>query len=98
MSQVNWLPEALEDIQRLHQFLAEKSQQAARNAVLCLQAAARQLPCFPEIGRPMPDHSGRREVLTAFGAGAYVLRYRLAEPGPLVIRVWHSCEGRDVSV
>lgn len=53
VSQVVWLPEALEDIERLHAFLADKNPQAARNAMLCIQAAGRQLESFPEIGRPM---------------------------------------------
>ena len=90
-----WLPEALSDIERLYDFLSEKSPRAGRNALLCIQAAARQLEDFPEIGKPMADRSGRREVFTAFGAGAYVLRYRLDESGPVVIRVWHSREWRE---
>lgn len=91
-----WLPEALEDIQRLHGFLAEKNLQAARNAILCIQAAGRQLENFPEIGRPMRDGNQRREVFVAFGAGAYVLRYRLdAQDRAVVIRVWHTREWRE---
>ncbi|MCP5279651.1 MAG: type II toxin-antitoxin system RelE/ParE family toxin [Thiobacillus sp.] len=94
MPRVVWLPEALGDILRLNDFLAGKSPQAARNAVLCIQAAARQLETFPEIGKPMGD--GRRELFAAFGAGAYVLRYRLNESGqPVVIRVWHTRELRE---
>lgn len=93
MSRVIWLPEALRDIERLYDFLAEKDTRAARNAILCIQAAARQLEFFPEIGKPMGD--GRRELFAAFGAGAYVLRYRLEQSGkPVVIRVWHSREWR----
>ena len=94
MSKISWLPEALADIQRLHRFLADKNPRAARNAVLCIQAAARQLEAFPEIGRPLGD--GRREVYAAFGAGAYVLRYRLADArGVVVIRVWHTRQWRN---
>jgi plasmid stabilization system protein ParE len=47
----------------------------------------------PEIGRPMGDGSGRRELIVPFGAGAYVLRYMLdRDATPVVIRVWHSLE------
>lgn len=91
---VVWLPEALSDVLRLNDFLAGKNPQAARNAVLCIQAATRQLESFPEIGKPMGD--GRRELFAAFGAGAYVLRYRLNEiVQPVVIRVWHTRELRE---
>ena len=95
MSQVSWLPEAIQDIERLHDFLSAKDALAARNAALCIQAAARQIERFPEIGKPLEGPNGRREVFAAFGAGAYVLRYRLTELGPVVIRVWHSREWRD---
>ncbi|MDD4880420.1 MAG: type II toxin-antitoxin system RelE/ParE family toxin [Gallionellaceae bacterium] len=96
MSEVIWLPEALADIERLYAFLTDKNPQAARNAILCIQAAARQLETFPEIGRPMRDDSPRREIFAAFGAGAYVLRYRLNDTRqPAVIRVWHTREWRQ---
>ena len=91
-----WLPEALEDIRRLYDFLAEKNSQAAANAMLCIQAAAVRLERFPELGAPMNDDSGRRQVFASFGAGNYVLRYRLNQNGdPVVIRVWHSREARN---
>jgi len=95
VSRVSWLPDALRDIGRLQNFLASKNPNAARNAVLCIQAAARQLETYPEIGRPLGD--GRRDIFAAFGAGAYVLRYRLDHHGqPVVIRVWHTRESREV--
>ena len=40
MPQVVWLPEALADVERLHNFLAEKNANAASNAMRCIQAAA----------------------------------------------------------
>ena len=95
MAEVKWLPEAVEDVGRLHAFLLDKDQQAAARAAQCILDGTRQLEKFPKIGRPMDDESGRRELFVAFGAGAYVLRYRL-DPGEavVVIRVWHSREIR----
>jgi plasmid stabilization system protein ParE len=91
-----WLPEALDDIERLYAFLAGKNAEAARNAVLCIKAAAQQLEQFPLIGRRMDDETERREIFAAFGAGAYVLRYRPdAQGNVVVIRVWHSRELRQ---
>ncbi len=95
MPALKWLPEALEDIERLYVFLAEKNPQAAMDAVLCIQAAATRLERFPELGAPMDDGSDRRQVFAAFGAGDYVLRYRLDHHGnPVIIRVWHNREAR----
>ncbi len=49
---------------------------------------------MPEIGRPMKDGEGRRELFIAFGMGAYVLRYRIDSDAVVIIRVWHSHEHR----
>ena len=49
---------------------------------------------FPEQGMPLNDRLKRRELYLPFGAGAYVLRYRLEQERIIVIRVWHSRELR----
>lgn len=91
-----WLPEALGDIERLHDFLNEKSPQAARRAAQTILEGAHLLEGAPEAGRPLSDGTGRRELFLPFGAGSYVLRYRLDAPGSVVvIRVWHSRENRE---
>ena len=89
-----WLPEAKEDIARLHEFLKNKSPDAASRMVDLLLSGADQLIDFPEIGMPLGDELKRRELYLAFGAGAYVLRYILTEKHIVVIRVWHSRERR----
>ena len=40
----------------------------------------------------MGDDTDRRELLVLFGAGAYVLRYRVHRDAVVIIRVWHSRE------
>lgn len=94
MPELLWLPEAKQDIARLHSFLHEKNPDAARRMVDCLLQGAEQLLVFPEIGRPLEDELQRRELFLPFGAGAYVLRYRLQGERIIVIRVWHSREQR----
>jgi plasmid stabilization system protein ParE len=89
-----WLPEAKEDIARLHEFLKHKNPDAASRAVDLLLAGADRLLNFPEIGKPLGDELKRRELYLAFGAGAYVLRYILTRNKIIVIRVWHSRENR----
>ena len=94
MAAVVWLPEALEDIARLYDFLAEKSPDAAKRAAIGIRITAKQLEQFPDVGAPMDD-GVRREVFVPFGAGAYVVRYRRNPRGDVVvIRVWHSREHR----
>jgi len=92
--ELTWLPEAKEDIARLHEFLKHKNSDAASRMVNLLLTGADQLSDFPEIGMPLGDKLKRRELFLAFGAGAYVLRYVLTEKNIVVIRVWHSLEDR----
>uniref|UniRef100_UPI00402B47DB type II toxin-antitoxin system RelE/ParE family toxin n=1 Tax=Methylomonas sp. PHL2-19 TaxID=3438878 RepID=UPI00402B47DB len=96
MSQIVWLPDALMDVERLRAFLQEKNPKAAARAGQTLRDGARYLAGFPEVGRPMNDGSERRELFLPFGAGAYVLRYRIDGEIIVIIRVWHSKEMREI--
>ena len=90
-----WLPEALEDVDRLYEFLAKIDARAADNALDCIAEAAQRLLEHPELGRRMRDDRERREWVAPFGAGAYVLRYRLMGSAVVIVRVWHSREWRE---
>ncbi len=90
-----WLPEARDDIGRLFEFLLEVNPRAAEKAVRLIQSGAALLREQPELGRPMRDDSGRRELYLPFGASGYVLRYRIVGETVVVIRVWHGREVRD---
>ncbi|HUY68176.1 MAG TPA: type II toxin-antitoxin system RelE/ParE family toxin [Alphaproteobacteria bacterium] len=95
MPAIAWLPEALDDLERLHEFLEDKNPKAAARAITAIREGAAQLRKFPRLGRPMPDNTGRRELFIAFGGGAYVLRYMLENKNAaVIIRVWHSREDR----
>lgn len=95
MPAVSWLPEALDDLERLFAFLGEKSPEAAARAARTILDGAELLVATPQLGRPLPDETGRRELFLPFAAGGYVLRYMLEdEQTVIVIRVWHSRERR----
>jgi len=51
-----------------------------------IQYGANRLLELPEIGRPMEDDTGRRELFIPFGASTYVLRYRSHEPRENAVR------------
>jgi plasmid stabilization system protein ParE len=92
---VVWLPQALQDIGRLYEFVANKSPEAARRAAERIAYAARQLEQYPDLGQPMED-GARRQIFVPFGAGAYVIRYRRDnEKNVVIVRVWHSREQRE---
>ena len=85
MAQIKWLLEAIEDIERLYNFLYDKDFEAASRGAKCILEGSTLLKEVPRIGRPMPDETGRRELFVSFGAGAYVLRYKLENDNRVVI-------------
>lgn len=91
---VVWVPEALADLERVYDFLRDKDPAASARALAAIEEAATKLAELPDIGRPMSDRTHRRELFVPFGAGAYVLRYRLHHDQVVIIRLWHSREAR----
>lgn len=91
---LRWLPETWDDIERLFRFLEDKNPAAAKRVIDLIIQGADNLLDTPELGAPMNDNSRRRELYLPFGAGAYVLRYRLDGENIVIIRVWHSREHR----
>ena len=95
MAKLAWLPEALEDVERLYEFLRSKDVEAANQSLVTILEGTKLLRVSPRIGRPMSDEMKQRELFMSFGAGAYVLRYKLDDAEKIIIvRVWHSRENR----
>jgi len=94
MMKLEWLPDALEDLKRLHAFIQPHSVDAASRAIDTILEAAENLLEFPERGKPWEVEYGFRELLVTFGVNGYVIRYRLLEERIIIIRVWHSLEDR----
>lgn len=95
MGRLTWLPEALDDIERLYAFLAEKNPTAARASASAILEGAETIRSSPRIGRLMLLDALRRELFVKFGSGGYVLRYIIDADGtPVIIRVWHSKENK----
>ena len=94
MATIKWLPEALDDLQRLHAFIEPHSPGAARRAVNTLINAADSLAEFPEKGRPSDVAVDFRELSVQFGARGYLIRYRYLDNVVFIVRVWHALENR----
>ena len=89
-----WVKESEDDIQRLFDFLYEKSPASAARAIESILEKSELLLDFPDIGHLMNDDSRRRELIIPFGASAYVLRYYVVKNQIVIVRVWHSREAR----
>jgi addiction module RelE/StbE family toxin len=91
---LRFLPQAYADVERLHDFLSAKNPNAADRVVDLLFESAKSLKDVPDKGRPLK--AGFRELIVAFGKGAYILRYRVDETKTAIVvaRIWHSREKR----
>jgi plasmid stabilization system protein ParE len=58
---VIWSASALVDLETIHDFISEKSQQAAQKITLAILARAKQLETFPESGNKQEVVSDARE-------------------------------------
>jgi plasmid stabilization system protein ParE len=93
--QVVFLTRARADLERLRRFLEPHGASLSERSVDTLFAAARSLAELPERGRPAA-RPGYRELVVPFGAGAYIIRYRIDHRRDAVVitRLWHGRERR----
>jgi plasmid stabilization system protein ParE len=87
---IRFSPESVEDLKRLHDFLARHDPVVARTTVLNLKAAISRFAEMPHIGRPLEDIDGVRE----FVFGRHVVRYLVKSEAVYILRFWHSKESR----
>jgi plasmid stabilization system protein ParE len=88
-------PRATADLDRLRDYLAERSEPAALRAMGVLMESIRLLGSFPGIGKPL-GRSGLREHYMTSGKSAYVVRYyhSRTRDAVVILRIWHGRELR----
>lgn len=89
---IRWTPEAVEDLARLHHFLAQSNPRAALRAVTALRNAVRQLLAHPRLGSLLRGF-GLREVRRLL-VGDYEMRYEIAGEAIHILRFFHTREDR----
>ncbi len=93
MPQLKWSQPALLGVARLHDFLAPKSQDAAKRAVKAIRQGIKALSKHPEIGRPIEELPPEfREWVIEFGSGAYVALYHFDGREIVILAMWHGRE------
>jgi plasmid stabilization system protein ParE len=89
---VAWTEKAVDDLARLHEFLAPANARAAAAAIRSLVRAGGRLAELPRIGEKL-DRYEPREVRRLIVA-SYELRYEVKGAEVIVLRVWHARERR----
>lgn len=93
--QITYLPGAINDINRLYNFLvhSEASLTTADRAIAVIRSGVSSLKVFPEKGADL-ESLGRRQLVIPFGKNNYLVRYAVSYPREeiLILRIWHSRE------
>lgn len=93
MPQLKWTPQALADVERLYDFLAEKNPDAARRAVATIRQGVRILAKQGRLGRPIEDIPLEfREWIIDFGQSAYLVLYHFNDDEIVLLAIRHARE------
>jgi plasmid stabilization system protein ParE len=90
--ELSWSPEALEQLEFIFKYVAERDPEAAARLIQRLDELAEGIVFTPEIGRMVPEY-GRpdlRERIHGQRHKRYRLIYRV-RPGEIeIVAVWHT--------
>jgi plasmid stabilization system protein ParE len=93
MPRLVWTPPALRDMQRLRNFLHEKSPEAASRAVAAIRQGVKVLAKQAGIGRPFEElPTEYREWTIDFGDSGYLVLYRYDGSTAYLLAVRHQRE------
>ncbi|MCB1675825.1 MAG: type II toxin-antitoxin system RelE/ParE family toxin [Halioglobus sp.] len=88
---IRFTPESIDDLSRLHEFIAVKNPLAAKKVALQLLAGIEKLKIFPNMGLPVeraPDPEKIRDLFV----GDYTVRYLVGNVNMVILRIWHGKE------
>jgi plasmid stabilization system protein ParE len=89
---VAWASKAVDDLARLHDFLASVDRAAAARVIRSLVAVPDRLMQHPRLGEKLEQFEPRevRRLLV----GRYEVRYEVEGDTVVILRVWHTREER----
>ena len=88
---------AVADLVRLREFIAEKDPLAAARVAAELLSRIENLCLFPEMGRAVelaPNPKAIRDAIF----GKYIIRYSAHTETVVILRIWHHNEDRTQSI
>ncbi len=83
--------EAIEDLQRVVEFVEIKNPFAARRTAIDLQEGVEKLKQFPKIGLPILK-APEPELIRDLYITNYTVRYLITDDIIYILRVWHNKE------
>lgn len=94
MPRLIYTPQALADLVRLREFIAQHNPQAAARMARVIREVAAHLKTHPMLGVQVEDLPPFRDLVIPFGARGYILRYRpiVETQTVVVVGVRHGLE------
>ncbi len=89
---IEWLPGAVQDLQRLREFIYSHNKEAAGRAVTIIKGSVKMLSRYEYVGKPAEGLPGYYDLVIPFGASGYVLRYRVEQRTILIVALKHGKE------
>ena len=91
-----YAPEAVKDLRRSHDFVAEHNAPAARRLSKSLRDGFKRLKQFPQMGRRVRQSADvwAPEEIRDWVTGTYIARYLLLDETIVILRIWHQKENR----
>lgn len=86
--QLEWVKEAISDLEECRNFLKSKNPKAEKNAVKRIIEVTKLLLEQPYLGTPIDDMPEFQKINIPFGKYGYVLKYRIDGQKIVVLRIW----------
>lgn len=88
---IQYTPEAIEDLARLREFIEVKNPLAAKRIAANILAGIERLKLFPKIGLVVQRATDPDKVRDLYVAN-YTVRYLVGENIIYILRIWHGKE------
>lgn len=88
MTEIRWTPQAADDLQAIHDFIARDSPRYARAEVERILASIDQLEVFPDCGRIVPEY--RQEDVRELIERPYRIVYRTHGDTAIVLMIFRA--------
>lgn len=92
MRKLIWSNVAIDNLVRLREFISNENPKAANRAAEAIKESVKRLTEIPTIGKPVKDLPLYRDLLIRFGAGGYVIRYRIHLNSIYIVNLRHYRE------
>jgi plasmid stabilization system protein ParE len=93
--QLEWVTEAISDLDECKEFLKSKNPKAAKNAVKRIIEVTKLLLEQPYLGIPIDDMPEFQKINIPFGKYGYVLKYRVDGQKIVILRLRAGRQEKD---